>query len=292
MAKECEMAEMELEGISESVVSGMPLNGSSTKRIEYWVRSRECAIIAAFRRVDPDIADGTFRPKRLRNGPSANPHKDESGKTKTGEYESGDEFVEGDAFASKERRDDNRKLLAKLLDLGYGVAKIRGAYREGGIAKETGDDQEERFFAANLNDDPDFKNKIFEISEYFNQDSFLYSPVGSDDAFLVGTNSNGFPGYGNELKSGKLHAYVSSQFMSRIGNAGFSFGDDGDMRPDDRPTFLDRKGQRIGKPRIERHRRLAKQIALSNRELDECLDTKRNHGVLGMMAIHLAATDD
>ena len=104
---------------------------------------------------------------------------------------------------------------------------------------------------------------MFEISEYYNQDSFMYSPKGTDEGFLIGTNKAAWPGYGNEEPSNKFKRDVQSIFMSRIGNRGFSFTNGDRINPNDpkrkeklssddnnyetdRPmTFQDRKKERI-----------------------------------------------
>lgn len=81
---------------------------------------------------------------------------------------------------------------------------------------------------------------------------------------MIGTNNAPFPGYGEEIPSGKFKRDVQSMFMSRIGNKGFSFtnGDkinkndpnrkekldngDNNYETDEPLTFSDRKKQRIG----------------------------------------------
>lgn len=92
----------------------------------------------------------------------------------------------------------------------------------------------------------------------------MYSPKGSEEGFLIGTNKTSFPGYGKEIKSGKFHRDVQSLFMSRIGNKGFSFSDGERISKDDpnrkeklndeennnyetdKPlSFADRKAQRM-----------------------------------------------
>lgn len=77
---------------------------------------------------------------------------------------------------------------AALLSLGYGVTQIRGPYKEFGQSES----QEESLFVVNLKDDPKFKKNLFKLSGYYNQDSFMYSPKGSDEGILIGTNNADF----------------------------------------------------------------------------------------------------
>ena len=119
----------------------------------------------------------------------------------------------------------NRKLYAALLRLGYGVTNIRECSKQ--------EEQEDSFLVVNLNDDTDFKSNIFTLSDYYDQDSFMYSPKGSDEGILIGTNDAEFPGYGNQIPSGKFHRDVQSLFMSRIGNKGLSFSNGESISKDD-----------------------------------------------------------
>lgn len=152
-------------------------------------------------------------------------------------------------YTTDEKRKRNRDLNAALLNLRYGVTKMHGNFIEdfGKInAKEVG---EESFFVVNLNDDPDFYNNIFALSEYYNQDSFLYKPKGSNHAYQCGTNNAGWPGYGNRYDSGELHVNVDYQFLSRVGNKSFSFVEPGTkVNPQTRDyNFNTRKQDRMRK---------------------------------------------
>lgn len=192
------------------------ISESTMDRIVHWTENYEIAIVTAWRNQYKDVTDKTFKPE-------------------------GKEI--GDTFRTVEKKKYNREFKAKLLDLGYGVTNVRGSYREGGY--EGTDEQEESFFIVNLKNDPNFKQTIFNLSEYYNQDSFLYSPMGSDEAILIGTNNCDFPGYGNEISAGSLQKNVQSMFMTRIGNKGFAFADKNDTYNDKPLTFNDRKQGRI-----------------------------------------------
>lgn len=236
---------------------------STMKRVESWIRSKECAIVTAWRTFYANTTPNTFKPTHSENGrfmeavkayrrkiakgyePTAEETQRYERMISSGEcYEAGEPFKQGDKFTTDEKRHYNRELNAALLQLKYGVTEIRGVFREEGC---TGcdSDSEDSFLVVNLSDDPNFKDNLFRLSEYYNQDCFMYSPYGTDKGVLVGTNSSSQPGYKAEVEAGSFNKHVESMYMSRIGNAGFAFGDAEKMKPDSRPAFLDRKAARI-----------------------------------------------
>lgn len=211
---------------------------SSLNRILSWIENNDIATITAFRSTLTDVTDKTFM------GDNEINHK----------------------FSKEENRERNRGLKAKLLTLGYGVTNIHGSWIEGIGGGDSTEVAEESFFVVNLNNDESFFDNLFKLSEYFNQDSFLYKQKGDDTAYLVGTNNADFPGYGEKVPTGTLTT-LPSKFMSRIKNAAFAFVDkdkwivkdkksdltDDDMndyensyswRKDDKPTFANRKEKR------------------------------------------------
>lgn len=184
-AIEIEPTESKIEAIFES----------SWSRVLRWIDTFDIATITAFRGVLKDTTDNTFIP----NGKEI-----------------------GDTFTLQENRERNRQLKAKLLSFGYGVTAIHGSYIEGASGADSMEVAEESFFVVNLWSDTNFFNNLFALSEYFNQDSFLYKAANDEDAYLVGTNNATFPGYGNKRDSGTLTS-LPSKFMSRIKNAAFAF---------------------------------------------------------------------
>lgn len=210
---------------------------SSLNRILDWIEKYDIATISAFRDTLTDMTDKTYVPE--------------------GAYD-------GYKFTKKENIKRNAQMKAKLLSFGYGVTKIYGSYIEN-IGKNPTEVAEESFFVVNLNNDENFYSNLFKISEYFNQDSFLYKPKGSK-AYLVGTNLNDFPPYGEKTIVGDITT-LPSKFMSRVKNAAFAFVDkdnwvikkdkteigDDEMndydnsyswKQDDKPTFNKRKALR------------------------------------------------
>jgi hypothetical protein len=186
---------------------------SSLKRIEHWVNSKDIAGITAFRSRLTNVTDNTLIDIKLEK-----------------------------EYTKKQNIQRNRELKASLLYLDYGVTKIAGSFVEDGGTEV----QEESFIVVNLNDDPNFKDKIFKLSEYYNQDAFLYKPVDSDEAYLIGSNNSEFPGYGVEVPQGKFQSKVNARFMSRLGPQGFAFTNDNNpSQTHTKYTFQDRKNYRI-----------------------------------------------
>jgi hypothetical protein len=114
----------------------------------------------------------------------------------------------------------NKELKAVLMERGYGVTSVMGSYVEGFGTKAAKEVKEHSFFVVNLSDDPNFKEAIFKLSEFYCQDSFLYVPQGGKDALLIGTNDDDFPGYGVESNTGDFLGGFEGQFMSRVGKRG------------------------------------------------------------------------
>lgn len=113
----------------------------------------------------------------------------------------------------------NRELKAYLLSLGYGVTSFQDNHIEIYGTTNSIAFGENCFLVMNLNDDTNFKYRVFTISEYFDQDCFMFKPKGNIDAFNIGTSKSGYPGYGTEDNIGKLHIKVDDVFLSRIGNS-------------------------------------------------------------------------
>lgn len=173
---------------------------SSVNRLSSWIKSHDVATITAFRQSLCNIQ---------------NPNR-------TSFYVGDSLIKEGHEFTIQEKRIRNKELYALLLREGFGVTKIHGSYLERNADNSVSDEIEESFFVVNIKDDPEFFNKIFKLSEYFNQDSFLYKSVNSQNAVLVGTNASEFPGYKNEINQGTFR-FMAGRYMSRIKNAAFSF---------------------------------------------------------------------
>lgn len=211
------------------------INESNLNRVLSWMNQYDIACVTAFRNEFKNSTPKTLddRPQELIDMDKENGVVNTIDKTP---YK----------YTHSEKVSRNKKLKASLLSLGYGVTNIHGNYIEhyGTIdAVELG---ENSFFVVNLNNDSNFKQHIFELSEYYNQDCFLFKPKGSDEAYNIGTNYGEYPGYGNEDNLGKLHINIDNEFLSRVGNASFAFTNKENPKQDNREyNFHTRKQDRI-----------------------------------------------
>lgn len=114
----------------------------------------------------------------------------------------------------------NRELQAILLRKGYGVTAIKGVYKED-ITDAKGEDSENSFFVTNLKGDPNFKQVLLDLGEFYCQDTVIVK-MKDNPAQLIGTNRSAH-GLGVITGIGKSHPGVPAMFMSKIKNRPFSF---------------------------------------------------------------------
>ena len=164
-----------------------------------WITNNEIALLTAFRGKKENIVNSD----RVKN----------------------DGKQVGDIYTHKENRERNRELGAALLRLGYGITKISGVYVENFGQPNSRLSNEETFLVVNKNNDPDFYNNIFKLSEYYNQDCFCYKAKEDNVGYNIGTNGADYPGYDNKDRNGKFVVGVKNEFMSRLRNKGFAFTD-------------------------------------------------------------------
>lgn len=210
------------------------LEESNIRRIEKWVNENEIAIITAWRGQFVNLTPKTKTPSHISHNPQ-----------KRGEKIEGTPFSEGEPFSTEEKKYYNKKLKSVLLSYGYGITKVRGKWIED-LSKDTSSDDEESFFVVNINNDPSFKSKIFDLSEKFNQDAFTYSPLGTTEGYAIGTNAASWPGYGNSILLGNFTPNIIAQAMTSIKNRGFSFTNQ-ECDKEKPKSFQDRKGERMKK---------------------------------------------
>ena len=96
---------------------------------------------------------------------------------------------------------NNRELQETLRAMGYGVIKLQGFYAEVGqdVSKENS------FLVFDQNDDPNFYDNLYKLSEKFDQDCFLYKAAEEDVAYLIGTNEDFIRDNGERVEVGRLH---------------------------------------------------------------------------------------
>ena len=194
------------------------LSESSVTRLMRWMDSHDIAVVTAFRGAYRDATPNTLDDRRT-------------------ELQGSNVAYEYSLLENKKR---NHNLKACLMRLGYGVTNVRGSYIEGFGTIDAQELGEESIFVVNLEDAPDFKQRVFELSEYYN-----------NNAYLIGTNNTEWPGYGNEINQGEFHLNPSNEFLTRMGANTFSFSSDGDMPQDNRRLdFKTRKAQRMREERV------------------------------------------
>lgn len=76
----------------------------------------------------------------------------------------------------KENDDNNKRLQNRLRELGYGVAKVTGWYSEENREMA----RENSFLTVNLHEEEAFRANLSELSEFYDQDCFLYKKSGYD----------------------------------------------------------------------------------------------------------------
>lgn len=172
---------------------------SSLSKIYFYIKNFECATISASRNKIINVTENTLIPEG---------------------------YKDGDFLTKEQNKNRNSMLKAKLLHLGYGVTALDGRYAEEG---EMFPGKETSYFVVNRNNDKNFYKNLFKLSELFNQDSFLYKPSGTINAKLIGTNlaerneSQGQPGFGQEIDVGEFHPNGFENALSKIGNKVFQF---------------------------------------------------------------------
>lgn len=195
---------------------------SSTKEImsersfNNWIKNYEVALITAFRSEKENISERT---------------KNDNKKV-------------GDTYTNAENRERNRELSASLLRMGYGITKISGVYIENFGMPNSRIADEESFLVVNKNDDQNFYDTIFKLSEYDNQDFFCYKPKGEEVAYNVGTNGCHYPGYGQKDCNGKFVHGVKTEFMNRLKKRGFAYIDN-DSSESFYTSYTDSRKERI-----------------------------------------------
>ena len=176
-----------------------------------------------------------------------------------------------DTYTEQENEDRTEKLKSTLIKLGYGVkyVNIDGAY----TYKESDENRiklENSYFVVNLENNSDFLTDIAKLSEYFNQDCFIFKPADDKTAYYVGTNS-GYVGYHNlEKVKEKVFDDVYTQF-----NKGFTF----ESLEHCICRNLSYKTTRLGKDLYTDHYNMRNELA---EPVLECIEKKRKWEIDGI----------
>jgi len=126
----------------------------------------------------------------------------------------------------KENMEINRKLLAYLMDKGYGVSTVKGSYLEHfgkDNEKEVG---ETTFFVVDRHDTGNVHSDLIKLGIKFDQDSVLLVDKGIKNPRLFGTSKrdDSYPGWQNQVKPGEgKFGKRSGQFFSRVNGRVYTF---------------------------------------------------------------------
>ncbi len=123
-------------------------------------------------------------------------------------------------YKSRKTNDENnRQLQQQLRDYGYGVTKITGWFSE----KNKDAARENSFLAVNLNEEESFRDNVFNLSERYEQDCFLYKKAGYDTPAVYVYTNNDYK-KGSEAFAGRLHiGNLDAKAYSQIGSGRITF---------------------------------------------------------------------
>ena len=125
------------------------------------------------------------------------------------------------SYSKAENNHRNQELQNSLRNLGYGVIRVKGCYAEVGRPVE----KENSFLVFDLDDTSDFKDNIYEQSERYEQDCFLYKPLDEEVAYLIGTNDDF--GKGKIIPAGALRINSNdAENFSEVASGRVSFEKD------------------------------------------------------------------
>lgn len=176
--------------------SNKSVNECSIIRMLQWLNDCDCAFISALRSKLKDMRD--------KSSADLEPYED---------------WNEDKHFTHEENRKKNKFMVAELLQLGYGVAKMKGR----GPEEMTDEASEKIYLVVNRDNDENFLNNLLRISECYNQDSIYYKEKGKTKGNFIGTNNCGWPGYHQKEEDSEIKTDSASNYMSRLGVTAFSF---------------------------------------------------------------------
>lgn len=102
-------------------------------------------------------------------------------------------------------RANNAQLKSELTESGFGIIPVDGCFRE---ARESEASHEDSFFVYDdgNHNARDFFTRLYQLSEKYEQDSFLYKSAGmTRTAFLISTNDDARKADGDIKLAGKLY---------------------------------------------------------------------------------------
>lgn len=130
-------------------------------------------------------------------------------------YPQRDKEVNG-IYTNDENEYRTKLLRAKLLKHRFGVDKIDGTNIEKLSTSNAKHLDENSFLVINLNNDPNFKDKLIELGKEFCQDA-VWIKEKDNDFYLYGTNYASEPGFGNRLPAGgKFLDGIRQMFIAKL----------------------------------------------------------------------------
>ena len=141
------------------------------------------------------------------------------------EYETGIITAYQDIQTRNENKADNRRMLAWLMNKGYGVISVKGAYIMNSGTDEAREVGEPSFLVVDRHNTGKLHDDLRILGKKFNQESVLLVDVGGKNARLVGTSfESKFLPFGAEIKVGSgKYGKVAGDFFSRIRGREFAF---------------------------------------------------------------------
>lgn len=273
----------------------------SLLHLQHWIYTKEIAVISAYREVLENVTSQTCK-QALQIGHQFTP--DENAKRTT-------------------------LLRAALLSCySYGVTLIGEKYIKQVGASKAAPIPEQSILVVNTDNSPYFYKVLFRLSEYFNQDYFLYKPKDAYSAYKVYTNAARYEKegkeiimYGEKQNAGRLYCHISDEFLARLNRKSSVITTD-EFLPSNTQNLLnaqtanqianqtavpksDQKANRTVNQTADKKakqttdqkaNRIAdrKRHALTkeiNQEIESCMidDMGKWHGIAGMRCIYLSA---
>ena len=129
-------------------------------------------------------------------------------------------------YTTKENKQRNKSLLAKLRKLDYTVISVTGKYPEGGVVKK-----EQSFFVVDRGEKGTLKEDLIRLGKEFDQDSILFVEKGTGGK-LHGTNTcpDNDISIGKELKFDKTQYGKEGEFYSSLIRGRPFFSEDLDVK--------------------------------------------------------------
>lgn len=164
------------------------INESSLSRVYAHILNHDCAVITTFKSQMSNCLSGEHSGEKV------------------------------SLFQNKGR---NRELASALMLLGYDITKVKGTFIENYLEDNEIEVKEDSWFVVNSKDDSDFISNITKLGEMYCQDAVAILEKGGKNSYLIGTNTNPSPGYGEKTTFGDIKFGKERMIMTKIGNRPF-----------------------------------------------------------------------